>query len=226
MALVAYLRPELKFDGVEAAGGADAGRRRRGARAAGRAGDAVRIETERLILRPLAARRPRGLRGDERRPGVMDFPRPLTRAESDAEIADFEARWGADGFCFAAIERRSDGALARHGRDRALRHCDAPICPCVEIGWRLPHAALGAGLRQRGGAGLARPRLRGARARGDRRLHRSPTSRSLAVMRRIGMRRDPARDFEHPAMPAGHPLRPHVVFAIGGRRQEPRRRFR
>ena len=33
-------------------------------------------------------------------------------------------------------------------------------------------------------------------------------------MRRLGMRPDPARDFEHPDLPEGHPLRPHVVFAI------------
>ena len=28
------------------------------------------------------------------------------------------------------------------------------------------------------------------------------------------MRRDPRRDFEHPSLPEGHPLRPHVVFSI------------
>ena len=39
-------------------------------------------------------------------------------------------------------------------------------------------------------------------------------ARSLAVMRKIGMRRDPARDFEHPAVPVGHPLRPQVLWAI------------
>ena len=36
---------------------------------------------------------------------------------------------------------------------------------------------------------------------------------SLAVMRQLGMRPDPARDFEHPEMPLGHPLRPQVVWA-------------
>ena len=38
--------------------------------------------------------------------------------------------------------------------------------------------------------------------------------RSLAVMRRLGMRPDPSRDFEHPAIPPGHPLRPHRLFAL------------
>ena len=33
-------------------------------------------------------------------------------------------------------------------------------------------------------------------------------------MARLGMRRDPGRDFEHPALPEGHALRPHLVFAL------------
>jgi RimJ/RimL family protein N-acetyltransferase len=37
---------------------------------------------------------------------------------------------------------------------------------------------------------------------------------SLAVMERIGMRRDPAGDFEHPLIAAGHPLRPHVLYRV------------
>jgi RimJ/RimL family protein N-acetyltransferase len=35
---------------------------------------------------------------------------------------------------------------------------------------------------------------------------------SQAVMRRIGMAHDPARDFDHPGLAEDHPLRPHVVF--------------
>lgn len=33
-------------------------------------------------------------------------------------------------------------------------------------------------------------------------------------MQRIGMTRDPARDFDHPKLPEGHPLRPHIVYSI------------
>ena len=29
------------------------------------------------------------------------------------------------------------------------------------------------------------------------------------------MRHDPADDFEHPNLPPGHPLRPHVLYRIG-----------
>jgi len=38
--------------------------------------------------------------------------------------------------------------------------------------------------------------------------------RSQAVMRRLGMEHVPARDFEHPALPAGHRLRPHRLFCL------------
>jgi hypothetical protein len=34
-------------------------------------------------------------------------------------------------------------------------------------------------------------------------------------MERLGMRRDPADDFDHPALPEGHPLRSHVLYRLG-----------
>jgi len=39
-------------------------------------------------------------------------------------------------------------------------------------------------------------------------------TRSIAVMERIGMRRDPGGDFEHPMVAPGHPLRPHVLYRL------------
>ncbi len=36
--------------------------------------------------------------------------------------------------------------------------------------------------------------------------------RSRAVMDRIGMTRSPEDDFDHPALPEGHPLRRHVLY--------------
>ena len=38
---------------------------------------------------------------------------------------------------------------------------------------------------------------------------------SIAVMKRIGMTRDPADDFSHPSLPANHSLHPHVLYRIG-----------
>jgi hypothetical protein len=38
--------------------------------------------------------------------------------------------------------------------------------------------------------------------------------RSQAVMQRIGLRRDPSMDFDHPSVPEGHPVRPHVFYRL------------
>ena len=38
--------------------------------------------------------------------------------------------------------------------------------------------------------------------------------RSRRVMEKLGMTRSPADDFEHPALPAGHPLRRHVLYRL------------
>ncbi|MEA2700145.1 MAG: hypothetical protein QOI66_4416, partial [Myxococcales bacterium] len=36
--------------------------------------------------------------------------------------------------------------------------------------------------------------------------------RSLKVMEKLEMKRDPRDDFEHPMLPAVHPLRQHVLY--------------
>jgi RimJ/RimL family protein N-acetyltransferase len=43
---------------------------------------------------------------------------------------------------------------------------------------------------------------------------------SRAVMERLAFERQPHRDFDHPTLDVGHPLRPHVVYAMmaSGRR--------
>jgi hypothetical protein len=35
-------------------------------------------------------------------------------------------------------------------------------------------------------------------------------------MEKLGMTRDPADDFDHPKLPAGHPLRRHVLYRLSG----------
>ena len=39
-------------------------------------------------------------------------------------------------------------------------------------------------------------------------------TRSQAVMARLGMRRDPDGDFDHPSVPEGSPLRRHVLYRL------------
>jgi RimJ/RimL family protein N-acetyltransferase len=45
--------------------------------------------------------------------------------------------------------------------------------------------------------------------------------RSRRVMERLGLRHDPADDFDHPGLPAGHPIRAHVLYRIDRAAWEP-----
>jgi ribosomal-protein-alanine N-acetyltransferase len=38
--------------------------------------------------------------------------------------------------------------------------------------------------------------------------------RSRRVMEKLGMSHSPADDFQHPRLPEGHPLRPHVLYRV------------
>jgi ribosomal-protein-alanine N-acetyltransferase len=84
----------------------------------------------------------------------------------------------------------------------------------VEIGWRLARHAWGRGYATE----AARRALQhGFEALGLEEIvsFTVPANlRSLAVMERLGMRRDPAGDFEHPRLPEGHRLRRHVLYRL------------
>ncbi len=83
--------------------------------------------------------------------------------------------------------------------------------PCVEIGWRLHRRWWGQGLATEAALAcldFARTDLGLAEVVA---FTSAGNDRSLAVMRRIGMVRDPGADFEHPRLAPGDPRRSHVV---------------
>ena len=88
-----------------------------------------------------------------------------------------------------------------------------PVGPPVEAGWRMVPDAWG--------AGYVTEAARAALDWGFANLNvaeivaftAATNLRSQAVMQRVGMVRDPARDFEHPRVKAGDPLRPHVLYS-------------
>ena len=141
------------------------------------------------------------------------FESRLTFREAEAAINRYAARETASGFCMWAMERVLDGAFLGLG---GLQHTpyDAPFTPAVEVGWRLA--------RQHWGKGYASEAARLALAHGFGicglrevvAVAAPANTRSLAVMERVGMRRDPDGDFEHPALPERHPLRRHVLYRV------------
>lgn len=172
------------------------------------------IETERLLLRRWQDADRDAFAAMSADPEVMaHFPAPLSRAESDLVFDRLCGRWRDEGICFGVVERRADGAfLGIAGLAHVLY--DAPVRGMVEIGWRLGRAHWGKGYASeaaRGWLGYGFGTLGFSRIVAFTVPANLP---SQAVMRRIGMRRTPELDFEHPLLEPGHPLRSHVVFAL------------
>ena len=174
----------------------------------------MEIRTPRLILRewrdadvePFAA-----MNAD---PRVMEhFPAPLARAESEALVARIRAHFAEHDFGLWAVE--VPGVAPFIGFTGLSRpNFEAPFTPCVEIGWRLAF--------DHWGRGYATEAAQAALEFGFERLRlaeivsfTAPVNRrSIRVMEKLGMTRNPADDFEHPRVAAGHPLRPHVLYRI------------
>lgn len=173
----------------------------------------LRIETARLVLRSWRAEDLDPFAAMCADPVVMATLGPvMSRDETAALIARIDAIEQANGYTAWAVERRSD--------KRFLGWCGLipgtfwPIEGRTEIGWRLASDAWGQGYATEAArqvvdwflANLSDNALWAITSRGN--------HRSRAVMARIGMTRCPDLDFDHPKVPEGDPLRPHVTYCL------------
>lgn len=170
------------------------------------------LRTERLLLRqwrdadldPWAA-----MNAD---PEVREyFPTVLTRDESAASMRRFHEAIEHRGWGWWAVEVRDTGEfIGFTGLDPVDN--ELPFTG-VEAGWRLARSAWGKGYATEAARAvlaygfdtLGLPEILAITAVGN--------LRSQAVMRRLGMTRDPADDFDDPGVPPG-PLRRSVLFRI------------
>ena len=135
----------------------------------------------------------------------------LTREESDAQAMRIQEHIAAHQFGFWALEVPG---IASFVGFVGLKHVNfaASFAPAVEAGWRLS--------RDHWGHGYATEAARAAVSHGFRALGLAKIVAfavagilpSRRVMERIGMRHDPAGDFDHPALPEGHPFQRHVLY--------------
>jgi RimJ/RimL family protein N-acetyltransferase len=147
-------------------------------------------------------------------PRVMEFfPEPLTAEASDALFDRAQEHFGLHGFGPFAVELIATKAFIGF-IGLSIPAFDAPFMPAVEIGWRLAFEQWGEGLATEG----ARAALRyGFETLGLEEVvsFTVPSNlRSRRVMEKLGMTHDSAGDFDHPNLPAGHPLRRHVLYRI------------
>lgn len=172
-----------------------------------------RIETDRLILRPWRGADRSAFAAMNADPEVMRFfRRPLTRKKSDALLAWMREQWREMGVCFWAVELKGGGFIGFCGLNWI--NFPAHLIPAVEIGWRLTRSAWGNGYATEAARasldfGFRRMKIDEVIA-----LSVDRNERSLAVMNRLGMRHDPAEDFDDPDESADSPNRRLVVYRL------------
>lgn len=176
----------------------------------------MELRTERLLLRRFRDEDREPFAAMNADPRVMEhFVAPLDRAASDAFVDRIEERRAARGYSLWAVEVL-DG---QPGAGRFIGFVGlwdatfaAPFTPTVEVGWRLATEAWGHGYATEAAIasvddGFARVGLEEILS-----FTAVDNHASRAVMERIGLVRDPRGDFDHPAAPTGHPVRPHVLY--------------
>ncbi|MGH9746102.1 MAG: GNAT family N-acetyltransferase [Candidatus Acidiferrales bacterium] len=172
------------------------------------------LTTKRLILREWTAADREAfarINADRR---VMEFlGEPLAREQSDQLADRIEAHYRKHGFSLCAAElaetREFIGFIGI-----AVPPFEAAFTPCVEIGWRLAAEHWGKGLATEGAREILRYAFEELKLADLVSMTAAGNERSRRVMEKIGMRRDPVDDFDHPHVPEGHALRPHVLYRL------------
>jgi RimJ/RimL family protein N-acetyltransferase len=170
------------------------------------------LQTERLCLRRWLPSDRASFAALNADPRVMEyFPAPLSRHESDALVTRIEAHFAEHGFGLWAVEIPHVVPFAGF-IGLAIPRFTAHFTPCVEIGWRLAAAHWGQGYATEGARAVLRFGFETLGLNEIVSFTVPANHRSRRVMERIGMHHNPADDFDHPALPEGHPLRRHVLY--------------
>lgn len=170
------------------------------------------IRTERLLLRQWRAedREPFAAMNADRE--VMEFfPAILTREQSEASADRIQDYLALKGWGLWALERLDTSEFIGF---TGLWPADfaAHFTPAIEVGWRLAHAHWGCGFAAEAAIAAVRHGYDEIGIPEILSFTSTVNLRSRRVMEKVGMIRDPEGDFEHPGVPEGSPLRPHVLY--------------
>ncbi len=177
-------------------------------------GPAASLRTERLLLRPWRDADLDAFAALNADPRVMEFfPAVLPRAESDEIAARVRRAFDEQGWGLWAVEVPGKSEfIGFTGLSRP--RFEAHFTPCVEIGWRLAAAHWGLGYATEAARAALRYGFESAGLDEIVSMTVPANRRSIHVMEKLGLRRDPTGDFDHPRIPEGHPLRRHVLYRL------------
>ena len=174
----------------------------------------VTLKTMRLILREWNAtdREPFAQMNADSR--VMEYlGETMSREQSDAVADRIEAHFKAHGFGLCAADLAESGEFIGF-IGLAVPTFEAAFTPCVEIGWRLAAEYWGAGLATEGAREIVRYAFEELGLAELVSLTAIGNECSRRVMAKLGMTYTAAENFDHPRIPAGDPLRRHVLYRL------------
>lgn len=175
------------------------------------------IQTKRLVLRPWKESDLEPLAQLNSDPRVMEyFFSVLNKEESDQRARRMRAKIEERGWGLWAVSAPGIadfiGFIGLDSLEKS--NFPAPFVPAVEIGWRLAFDHWGKGYATEGAIACLNYAFETLGLHEIVSFTAVQNTRSRAVMERIGMIRDPKDDFDHPKVPEGHPLRPHVLYRL------------
>jgi RimJ/RimL family protein N-acetyltransferase len=145
-------------------------------------------------------------------PEVMRyFPEALDRAASDAFLDRIEARFDELGYGLWALEVAASGEFIGFTGLNPMP-AGVPGAGGVEVGWRLARAAWHQGFATEAALAAVDVGFSGAGLTEIWSMTSVLNAPSVAVMRRLRMTEQSR--FDHPAVPPGHPVRPHVAYLL------------
>jgi len=147
-------------------------------------------------------------------PVVMQyFPATLARAESDALIDRIEDLFDRQGFGLWALEVAGTGDFIGFTGLNPMPQ-GVPGAGGMEVGWRLARHAWHRGYATEAAMAAADVAFNGVGLAEIWSMTAVLNQPSQAVMQRLGMVLH--SHFDHPSLPVGHSLRPHVVYRLQG----------
>jgi len=170
------------------------------------------IRTDRLLMRrwiesdrePFAE-----LNGDPET--LKFFPGTLDAAASDAFVDLIEERFADQGYGLWALEVSASGRFIGYTGLNPMPP-DVPGAGGMEIGWRLAKHAWHQGYATEAARAALAVAFDGAGLEEVWSMTAVLNEPSIAVMRRLGLAE--VGRFDHPRVPDGHPLRPHVTYHL------------
>ncbi len=174
---------------------------------------AIELETERLILRQWKDNDYPNFAEMNSDPEVMKYyPSLMNKYESNEMANKIRSLISKRGWGFWAVEEKeSNKFIGFAGLHEPIS--ELPFSPCVEIGWRLGRECWGKGYATEAAKASLNYAFELLELGKVYSFSTVGNKRSRAVMERLGMV-NTYKNFQHPTVPVGSPLREHVLYEL------------